>query len=46
MARAERAKARAEEGLAATDADAERSRYDLFEAALERAKNRIEISGR
>lgn len=46
VARAEQAKARAEEGLAALDADAERERYQQFEAALERARNRLEVGKR
>ncbi|MGH0029177.1 MAG: ATP synthase F1 subunit epsilon [Myxococcota bacterium] len=46
VARAERARVRAEEGLAATDADAERARFEQFEAALARAKNRLEVGGR
>jgi F-type H+-transporting ATPase subunit epsilon len=46
VARAERARTRAQEGLAALPADAERTRYEQFEAALERAKNRLAVGGR
>lgn len=46
VARAERARARAEEGLAALPPDAERERYEHFEEALERAKNRLEVGQR
>ena len=46
VARAERARARAEEDLAATDADTERARHEQLEAALARAKNRLEVGKR
>ena len=46
VARAEMAADRAREGLAAVDADADRDRYLLYEAALQRALNRLEVSGR
>jgi len=46
VARAERARARAEEGLAALGPDAERARYEQFETALERAKNRLAVGQR
>ena len=41
VARAELARDRAREGLAKLDADEQRDRYAQFEAALERANNRI-----
>jgi F-type H+-transporting ATPase subunit epsilon len=46
VARAERARARAQEGLAALGPDAERARYEQFENALERAKIRLEVGRR
>lgn len=46
VARAERSRARAEEGLKTLDPDAQRARYEEFEAALARAKNRIEVGRR
>jgi F-type H+-transporting ATPase subunit epsilon len=46
VARAERAHARAEQDLAQLPPDAERSRIEHYEAALARAKNRLEISKR
>ena len=46
VARAERARTRAEEGLAALGPDAERARYEQFETALERAKNRLAVGRR
>jgi len=42
VARAELARDRAREGLAALDADAEAERYAEYEAALARATNRLE----
>ena len=45
-ARAELARQRAEQGLAALDRDAEAARVAEFEAALERARNRIAVSQR
>jgi F-type H+-transporting ATPase subunit epsilon len=46
QARAEHARARAEQGLAALPADAERARFEEFEAALARARNRLAVAGR
>ncbi len=46
MARAELAANRAREGLAALDADEERERHEQYEAALERALNRLEAGSR
>ena len=45
-ARAELARQRAEQGLAALDRDAEAARFAEFEVALERARNRIAVSQR
>jgi len=45
-ARAELARQRAEQGLAALERDAEAARFAEFEAALERARNRIAVSQR
>ncbi len=46
VARAERAQKRAEEHMQQLGPDADRARLDEFEAALERAKNRLAISKR
>jgi F-type H+-transporting ATPase subunit epsilon len=46
VARAERARERAEQGLAQLPADAERARLEAFEAAIDRAKNRVKIARR
>ena len=46
VARAERARDRAEQQLAQLDTDEARERPELFEAAIERAKNRLAISKR
>jgi F-type H+-transporting ATPase subunit epsilon len=46
VARAERAHERAEQHLAQLLPDAERARYEQFEAALARAKNRLAIGKR
>jgi F-type H+-transporting ATPase subunit epsilon len=46
VARAELARQRAEQGLAALDRDAEAEREAEFEAALTRARNRIAVSQR
>ena len=46
VARAERARERAEQQLAQLLPDAERARYAQFEAALARAKNRLATSQR
>lgn len=46
VARAELARDRAREGMAAVAADAERERYAAFEAALVRAENRLSVAGR
>jgi F-type H+-transporting ATPase subunit epsilon len=43
-ARAELARQRAEQGLAALDRDAEAARLSEYEAALERARNRLAVS--
>lgn len=45
-ARAEHALRRAEQGLAALPSDAERARFEEFEAALARARTRLAVSGR
>lgn len=45
-ARAELARQRAERGLAALDRDAEAARVAEYEAALERARNRLAVSQR
>jgi F-type H+-transporting ATPase subunit epsilon len=45
-ARAELARQRAERGLAALDRDAEAARVAEYEAALERARNRLAVSHR
>jgi F-type H+-transporting ATPase subunit epsilon len=45
-ARAELAKQRAEQGLAALDRDAEAARVAEYEAALDRARNRLAVSQR
>ena len=45
-ARAELARQRAEQGLTALDRDAEAARAAEYEAALERARNRIAVSQR
>ena len=44
VARAELARDRAREGLAQLERDAEAERYELFEAALQRAENRLLVS--
>ena len=46
VARAEHARDRAEQGLAALGEDAEATRIEEFEAALERARNRIAVARR
>jgi F-type H+-transporting ATPase subunit epsilon len=46
VARAELARDRAEQGLAALGEDAEAKRIEEFEAALERARNRIAVAHR
>jgi F-type H+-transporting ATPase subunit epsilon len=46
VARAELARDRAEQGLAALGEDAEAKRIEEFEAALERARNRIAVARR
>jgi F-type H+-transporting ATPase subunit epsilon len=46
VARAELARDRAREGLARLGADEKRERYEEYEAALERALNRLEASQR
>ena len=43
-ARAEHARSRAEQGLAAMPADAERTRFEEFEKALARARNRLLVA--
>jgi F-type H+-transporting ATPase subunit epsilon len=45
-ARAERARERAEQGLAQLPPDAERARFEAFESSIARAKNRAEIARR
>jgi F-type H+-transporting ATPase subunit epsilon len=42
-AEAERAHDRAVQGLAALDPDADRARYEAFEASIERARVRLEV---
>jgi F-type H+-transporting ATPase subunit epsilon len=46
VARAELARRRAEEGLAALGEDAQAKLFEEFEAALERAHNRLEVAKR
>jgi F-type H+-transporting ATPase subunit epsilon len=46
VARAELARGRAEQGLAALDRDADAARVAEFEAALERARNRLAVQQR
>lgn len=46
VARAERARDRAEQHLAQLGPDADRARYEQFEAALARARNRLEVGRR
>ena len=46
MARAEHARERAEQGLALLDSDEDDKRYAEYGAALERARVRIEVSGK
>ena len=46
VARAELARERARQGLAQLDHDADRERLEEFEAALERAENRLAVSSR
>lgn len=46
LARAERARDRAEQDLAQLDPDADRARYEQYEAALERARNRVAVKQR
>lgn len=45
-ARAERARERAEHHLARLDPDADRERYEAFESALDRARNRLAVGER
>ena len=44
VARAELARERASQGLAQLDRDADHERFEAFEAALERAENRLAVS--
>jgi hypothetical protein len=44
VARAELARERASQGLAHLDRDEDRERFEEFEAALERAENRLAVS--
>ena len=44
VARAELARERANQGLAQLDHDEDRERFEAFEAALERAENRLAVS--
>jgi F-type H+-transporting ATPase subunit epsilon len=46
VARAERARERAEQGLAQLPPDAERARFEDFETAIARAKNRMAVGKR
>jgi F-type H+-transporting ATPase subunit epsilon len=46
VARAERSRERAEQGLAQLPPDAERARFGDFEAAIARAKNRVAVGRR
>jgi F-type H+-transporting ATPase subunit epsilon len=46
VARAQRARERAEQGLAQLPPDAERARFEAFETAIARARNRVEIGRR
>ena len=46
VARAELARERASQGLAQLDRDEDRERFEAFEAALERAENRLAVSTR